>query len=149
MLCWFWVEIWTQIGRKVTSSTVSSEKLDPEESRSGLCQSRHSRKFSYQFCGARITPEPMSSGLKPGARDCVPADASTIAKRYDAVAVKPEANSFCVNNAATPVTCGVAILVPLLLVSPPPTFAEMMSTPGAAMFAPTLEKGAIFSPAVS
>lgn len=35
------------------------------------------------------------------------------------------------HNAATPATCGHAMLVPLIVVSPPPTFAEVMSTPGA------------------
>src|SRR5262249_13196700 len=46
------------------------------------------------------------------------------------------------HNAATPATCGVAMLVPLLEAQPPPAAADTTSTPGAATWARPFEKSA-------
>ena len=54
----------------------------------------------------------------------------------------PFGNSFCVQRAITPATCGAAMLVPLLLTRPPPNCAERIETPGAASRQSVLEKSA-------
>jgi hypothetical protein len=54
----------------------------------------------------------------------------------------PAAFKDCHHKAATPATWGQAMLVPLILFSPPPGQAEVMSTPGADKTARLLEKSA-------
>ena len=54
--------------------------------------------------------------------------------------------SFSAQRAATPATCGVAMLVPFIDLSPPPAFAEITFTPGPETSAPVLEKRATSRP---
>ena len=51
------------------------------------------------------------------------------------------------HNAATPATCGVAMLVPFKATRPPPSLAEKIPTPGPETLANVFEKGATVSPA--
>src|SRR5262245_13018005 len=53
------------------------------------------------------------------------------------------------HKAATPATCGHAMLVPLIVLRPPPTQADLISTPGATTCGLLFEKSATVIPAPS
>jgi hypothetical protein len=55
---------------------------------------------------------------------------------------------FPAQRAATPATWGMAILVPLSVLHPPPTLAEMIPTPGPDTLAPVFENGATVKPRI-
>ena len=59
----------------------------------------------------------------------------------------PSCLNLCAHSAATPATCGVAMLVPSIL-KRHLTFAEIISTPGPETFAPVLENPATVNPCV-
>jgi hypothetical protein len=61
-------------------------------------------------------------------------------------AIWPPALIECHHSAATPATCGQAMLVPESERSPPPTLAERIPTPGALTCGKMLENGAMPNP---
>jgi len=81
----------------------------------------------------------MSPARSPAGNLDVPTNRAT----SSSPSILPDSSSiFWAHNAATPATCGVAMLVPLMEFSPPPGHADKMLTPGAPTLAPPLEKGA-------
>src|SRR5579859_2047210 len=90
----------------------------------------------------------MLNGLKPWANPAVFADPNTFVTHCSRLIELRSFFIFSAHNAATPATCGVAILVPLILIRPPPSFAEEIWTPGPQMFAPLLENGAMVKPSL-
>ena len=75
-------------------------------------------------------PTPTASGSDPFASGVVMAEA----RRFALNCFKPNAPlslSFCAQRAATPATCGVAMLVPFNATTPPRLFADTIPTPGA------------------
>jgi hypothetical protein len=92
---------------------------------------RSRRVTTTGYCGAVTKPTPRSSGSLD--RPLVPAVASSLAVTRLAVALTPpDLLRASHHRAATPATCGQAMLVPFIDTSPPPNFAERISTPGAA-----------------
>ena len=98
------------------------------------------------YCiGACTSPAPTSSGSLPGAKPSnvappINLDCNRIGVRL------PCEMSFCAHSAATPATCGVAILVPLICWVPPPGAALTTCTPGAATAAFVFENEAMVNP---
>ena len=89
-------------------------------------------------------PLPRSAKPTVEAKTSVRARVSRLAiTRLAAGLIAPDFLNASHHNAVTPATCGQAMLVPLRLRKPPPTLAERMSTPGAAICGRVLEKGAI------
>src|SRR4029450_1085697 len=97
---------------------------------------------TFQSCGACTMPLPTSAGLNPGFKLAVIAEPTS--RSVNRCCEKwPVFMSFSAHNAATPATCGVAMLVPLIVVNPPPACADRISTPGPDRRAPSFEKTAI------
>ena len=95
-------------------------------------------------------PLPRSAKPTVEAKTSVRARVSRLAiTRLAAGLIAPDFLNASHHNAVTPATCGQAMLVPLRLRKPPPTLAERMSTPGAAICGRVLEKGAIANAAAS
>ena len=98
-----------------------------------------------QLCGAATSPLPISAGSTPAAMPTeVPEPTTLVASNL--VLSGPVDCSFSAQSAATPATCGVAMLVPLFTVSPPLVLAEVIPTPGPDTTAPVLENGATTNP---
>src|SRR5215831_3285708 len=96
--------------------------------------------------GAVTMPVPRSLGVTLGPNTSVRACVSRLATtRFAAGLTAPDCFSDSHHNAATPATCGQAMLVPLRLRTPPPNLADRMLTPGAATWAMVLENSAISS----
>ena len=77
--------------------------------------------------GAWTSPRPTSSKSRSGS---VRADFTIQSTTSAARNGRPCRISFSAQRAATPATCGVAMLVPLIITSPSPRPADQMSTPG-------------------
>ena len=119
-------------------------------------------------CGALTTPAPQSAISTPAAKPSIAALERSLAITVLGLAGSGDAmTSFSQGHrdlgrlapgragdamtsshqsAATPATCGQAMLVPLMLVNPPPFFADRMLTPGPLIRAWVLEKGATATP---
>ena len=91
--------------------------------------------------GARTIPAPTSTRSLPAGTTALPSR-RLVSSRSASRPPAPEPRSFSAHRAATPATCGVAMLVPLISAYPPPGAAEKMSTPGPASDAPVFEKPA-------
>ena len=83
----------------------------------------------------------------PGARPVRVPEAMTRDCRMSGLS-GPCCRSLSAHNAVMPATCGVAMLVPLIVRVPPPGQADVTFTPGPATVARVFEKGAIVSPDV-
>src|SRR4051812_3877054 len=89
----------------------------------------------------------METGSKPGSRGALVPDATNLESHSSELSRLPLDRICSAHKAATPATCGVAMLVPLIVARPPPAFADVISTPGAEMFAPVFEKlGTLYPP---
>ena len=97
------------------------------------------------YSGAVTIPLPRSSGAMP-ASTSVRARATRLLITMLALGLTaPDDLSASHHRAATPATCGQAMLVPLMLCKPPPALADKMSTPGAATWAMMFENLAMLN----
>jgi hypothetical protein len=117
----------------------------------------HSRSLQYHqaaaapvgqscrdYCGAVTMPLPRSSRVTPAANTSLRARARRLLMTEFALGLTaPDDLSDSHQRAATPATCGHAMLVPLNVRKPPPFLTDRMSTPGAAIAAIVFENGAM------
>src|SRR5215469_14610120 len=87
----------------------------------------------------------MSAGSKPAARPFLVAE--PIRRLIHSRPLNgPAFITFSAHKAATPATCRVAMLVPLMETRPPPSLAERTPTPGAETLAKVFENDATAKP---